>query len=152
MHNDLPNIANATEPKTEQDNNSQSIIDLFANQGSWEGKYRQILQLSKSLAPMDQQYQCESNRVKGCESDVWLHIELDENTNRYTFSATSNARIVRGLLVIILAAFQNTTSTQIAQFDIKDYFSQLDLLKHLSPSRANGIYAITEKISQLGQS
>lgn len=130
---------------------SQSIIDLFATQKCWEDKYRQILQLSKTLAPMDAQYQCEQNRVKGCESDVWLSITPEQHTQRYHFSATSNARIVRGLLVIILGAYQNSTPAQIKAFDIEDYFAKLDLLKHLSPSRANGIYAIIEKIRLLGE-
>lgn len=125
------------------------IIELFKQHKSWEDKYRQILQLAKALPAMDGQYQNEQYQVKGCESDVWLVYQLNQETKQYTFSATSNARIVRGLLMIILAAYQNATAEQIKRFDIEAYFAQLDLLKHLSPSRANGIHAIIMQIKQL---
>lgn len=151
MQNDTKPYNTSSNTEENQQHTSQTIIDLFATHKSWEDKYRQILQLSKSLTPMDEQYQNEHHRVKGCESDVWLNIMHDEGTGRYTFVAASNARIVRGLLVIIIAAYQDCTAAHIAQFDIKAYFAQLDLLKHLSPSRANGIYAIVEKISLLGK-
>lgn len=134
-----------------QQHTSQSIIDLFATHKSWEDKYRQILQLSKNLETMDKDFQTEEYRVKGCESDVFLKISQDPDTLIYHFEAASNARIVRGLLVIILGAYQHSNKAQINAFKIEDYFGKLDLLKHLSPSRANGIHAICEKIRQLGQ-
>lgn len=134
-----------------QQHTSTDIIELFSTHKSWEDKYRQILQLAKRLAPMNEEYQTEEYRVKGCESEVFLKINQDPNTQVYHFEAASNARIVRGLLVIILAAYQRSSKEQISTFDIKDYFGKLDLLKHLSPSRANGIHAICEKIRQLGQ-
>ena len=126
------------------------IIDLFKTHKSWEDKYRQILQLAKQLPPMDSQWQIEENRVTGCESDVWLHHHWDEQQQGFIFSATSNARIVKGLLVIILAVYQGANQADINSFDIDGYFAQLDLLKHLSPSRANGINGIVQTIKKLG--
>ena len=100
---------------------------------------------------MSKEYQTEEYRVRGCESEVFLKISQDPNTQIYHFEAASNARIVRGLLVIILAAYENSSKEQISAFNIEDYFGKLDLLKHLSPSRANGIHAICENIRRLGQ-
>ena len=59
--------------------------------------------------------------------------------------------IVRGLLVIILAAFNDKNRQQIAEFDLELYFETLGLMQHLSPSRGNGVRAIVEKIKSILQ-
>jgi cysteine desulfuration protein SufE len=124
---------------------ADDISALFAEAKGWEGKYRQIMLLGKQLPPLPDEYKQDEFLVKGCESNVWFHYECDEQGN-YHFAADSDARIVKGLVIIILAAFNQSTARQLADFDIEAYFSQLDLLKHLSPSRSNGIQAIVEQI------
>ena len=128
--------------------NCEQIITLFNQHKSWEDKYRQLLQLAKQLPLMDLDHQTDRYLVRGCESDVWLYQQKNTDDNSYHFSGYSNARIVKGLLVIIFAAYQDSTIEQIKAFDIEEYFAKLDLIKHLSPSRANGIYAVIEQIKQ----
>ncbi|MEF1217577.1 SufE family protein, partial [Photobacterium damselae] len=83
----------------------------------------------------------------GCESQVWLHHEVRDH--HFYFIADSDARIVRGLIALVLAAFNGKTAVQIQQFDIDAYFDQLGLINHLSPSRGNGLKAIVEEIKDL---
>jgi sulfur transfer protein SufE len=125
---------------------AQDIINLFAKQKGWEAKYRQIMLLGKQLPALSDEYKQDEHLVKGCESKVWLHYAIDSNTQQLTIVADSDARIVKGLVIIIVAAFNRLTVQQIGHFDVVDYFSQLDLLKHLSPSRSNGIHAIVKTI------
>jgi cysteine desulfuration protein SufE len=73
----------------------------------------------------------------------------EEKSNCYQFAADSDARIVKGLVVVILAAFNHKTAQQISDFDIEGYFTELDLLKHLSSSRSNGIHAIVKTIQAI---
>ncbi|MFT5164665.1 MAG: cysteine desulfuration protein SufE [Alteromonadaceae bacterium] len=124
---------------------SADIIALFDQARGWEAKYRQIMLLGKQLPALDEQYKQDSAKVKGCESQVWLHHEIDEQ-GLYHFAADSDARIIKGLVIVILAAYNQLTAKQIKQFDIEAYFAQLDLLKHLSPSRSNGIHAIVRSV------
>jgi len=129
---------------------AQQHLDTFASIRGWEGKYRQLMQLGKKLAPLAQEHKQDHNLVKGCESNVWLQVSKNDN-GQYRFAVDSNARIVKGLLVIVIAAYNQLTAQQIAQVDIDSYIGQLDLTKHLSPSRNNGIHAIIEQIQQYGR-
>ncbi|GAB1620934.1 SufE family protein [Agarivorans albus] len=121
--------------------NIEQIEQRFVNCKSWEERYRQLLLLSKVLGPMDSQYQTQENLVQGCESDVWLYYA---NTQ---LLIDSNAKIIKGLLVIVLASFaQDAENTQIT---FSQTLEKLGLAHHLSESRNNGITAILQKIAKL---
>jgi cysteine desulfurase/selenocysteine lyase len=128
---------------TEQE--SERVIELFLTSKSWDTRHRQIMLLSKQLPRMPVNLRSQENLINGCESLAWLQLKQDQQ-GRYTFSADSDAKIIRGLLVIILAAFNNKTAKEITQFDLNKYFSTLGLMQHLSPSRGNGVRAIVDKI------
>ncbi|MEZ9974805.1 cysteine desulfurase, sulfur acceptor subunit CsdE [Vibrio breoganii] len=110
----------------------------------WEQRYRQVIQWGKKLPTMPESLKAEQVLVAGCESQVWLVGEQDNGV--WQFCADSDARIVRGLIALVLAVFNGKTSEQIQQFDVEGYFESLGLLQHLSPSRGNGLKAIVEKI------
>ncbi len=104
--------------------------------------------LGKQLERLEKSYRNEQSLISGCESLAWL-VATKDSQGIFYFKADSDAKIIRGLLVIILAAFNNKTALQIQSFDIKSYFERLGLLQHLSPSRGNGILAIVDKIKDL---
>ena len=89
----------------------------------------------------------EVNQVKGCESLAWLVI--DKQNDDYYFKMDSDTRVVKGLMMILAIVFQGKSAEQIRSIDIHAIFTQLGLLNHLSPSRANGLLAIVEKIQGL---
>lgn len=128
--------------------NADQVIEIFTFAKGWEGKYRQIMLLGKKLPALPDSDKRPDALVKGCESQVWLHVEQDQQ-QQFHFAADSDARIVKGLIVIVLSAFNGKSAQQIADFDIEDYFARLDLLKHLSPSRSNGVHAIVKTIKGL---
>ncbi|RJX74315.1 cysteine desulfurase sulfur acceptor subunit CsdE [Vibrio sinensis] len=125
---------------------SDMIATMQAFRG-WEDKYRQVIQWGKKLPIMPDELKSELVTVSGCESLVWLVSEQKEGV--WFFCADSDARIVRGLIALVMAAYDGKTSEQIQAFDIDDYFNQLGLIAHLSPSRGNGLKAIVEQIKQL---
>ncbi|MCJ8322080.1 MAG: aminotransferase class V-fold PLP-dependent enzyme, partial [Colwellia sp.] len=129
---------------------SDKILTLFENCKGWDGRHRQIMLLGKQLKPMPDEKKNENSLIKGCESLAWLTSTKDSQGNFY-FQAYSDAKVIRGLLVIILAAFNYKNSQQIGQFDLDGYFDKLGLIKHLSPSRGNGVRAIIDKIQSLTQ-
>ncbi|UTM57868.1 cysteine desulfurase sulfur acceptor subunit CsdE [Photobacterium sp. CCB-ST2H9] len=123
---------------------TDDIVASMANAGGWEDRYRQVIQLGKQLPALPDALKEDEVKVSGCESQVWL-VKRCEN-GRYHFAADSDARIVKGLICLVLAAYEGKSAEQILGFDIDAYFEQLGLLAHLSPSRSNGLKAIVEEI------
>lgn len=128
---------------------AQDIIETMSGFTSWEDRYRQVIMWGKQLPKMDEALKQEQLLVSGCESKVWLVSEFDGT--QWHFQADSDARIVRGLIALVLAAFEGQTTQAICDFDEQAYFDQLGLINHLSPSRGNGLKAIVEQIKQSAQ-
>jgi cysteine desulfurase/selenocysteine lyase len=129
-------------------NEIENIITLFSNTKSWDSRHREIMLLGKTLPRLDKSLRSDTTLISGCESLAWLKLEYSEQ-GLYMFTADSDAKIIRGLLVIVLAAYNKKTAIQIHEFNINAYFNHLGLMQHLSPSRGNGLLAIVDKIKLL---
>jgi cysteine desulfurase/selenocysteine lyase len=136
---------NKNDSKEENEQASSMIIAQFSAVKSWDSRHRQIMLLGKQLKRLDKSARNEQTLISGCESLAWL-VAQKHSQNTFHFQADSDAKIIRGLLVIVLAAFNDKTAAQIQAFDIESYFKTLGLMQHLSPSRGNGILAIVDKI------
>ena len=138
----------ATYTRIGLDPDADTIRQQFAAANGWENQYRLIIQLGKLLPALPAEWQRDEFRLKGCESQAWLKGEKSED-GCWHFACDSDARIVRGLIVIVLAALNHQPSAAIQAFDMEGYFSELGLEKHLSPSRGNGLRAIVLGIRDL---
>lgn len=127
--------------------NTEEIIDDIGFFDDWEERYKYIIDLGKELSAMDESLRTNSRLVKGCQSSVWLEV-IREN-GQFRFLVDSDAVIVRGLLALVMAAYDQKTPQEIVAFDIDGYFEALDLERHLSPTRGNGLRAIVAKIKLL---
>ncbi|WP_323965851.1 SufE family protein [Aeromonas hydrophila] len=141
----MNSLATYTRIGVEPDANS--IRQQFAAASGWENQYRLIIQLGKQLPALPGEWQQEAFRLKGCESQAWLKGEKSED-GCWHFACDSDARIVRGLIVIVLAALNHQSAAAIQSFDMEGYFTELGLEKHLSPSRGNGLRAIVLAIRE----
>ncbi|MFM5116058.1 SufE family protein [Aeromonas hydrophila] len=141
----MNSLATYTRIGVEPDANS--IRQQFAAASGWENQYRLIIQLGKQLPALPDEWQQEEFRLKGCESQAWLKGEKSED-GCWHFACGSDARIVRGLIVIVLAALNHQSAAAIQSFDMEGYFTELGLEKHLSPSRGNGLRAIVLAIRE----
>ena len=121
----------------------QSAFELFDD---WEDTYRFIIDLGKSLPALPDAQKTEDRLVRGCQSQVWLIPHHDAETGRLRFAIDSDAHIVRGLIAIMLAAYDDKPPADILAYDIEALFRELDLLRHLSPTRGNGLRAMVGKI------
>jgi cysteine desulfuration protein SufE len=122
----------------------EDIVETIGFFDDWEDRYRYIIDLGKELPQLPEAHKREELLVRGCQSQVWL--DWRERDGRIFFAVDSDALIVRGLIAIILAAFDGRTPRAILDFDIDGYFEKLDLLKHLSPTRGNGLRAMVQRI------
>lgn len=128
---------------------SEDIAVTMQQLKGWEDRYRQVIQWGKKLPKMPEELKSEQVTVSGCESLVWLVSKEQEGV--WHFCADSDARIVRGLIALVMAAYDGKTAEQIQAFDIGAYFEKLGLIAHLSPSRGNGLKAIVEQIKAQAQ-
>ncbi len=125
------------------------IVDDLTFFDDWEERYKYIIDLGKDLGEMDESLRTPDRLVKGCQSNVWMDVRAENG--RLLFAVDSDAHIVRGLLMLVLAAFQNKTPAEINDFDVGAYFQQVDLESHLSPTRGNGLRAIVAKIQAIAK-
>lgn len=127
----------------------QEIIEDIEFFDDWEQRYQYIIDLGKSIPKLDAEQKTAERLVPGCQSQVWLRSDLKDGVLQ--FQADSDAVIVNGLLAIVLAAYHNQSPAQILAFDIDSYFKALDLERHISPTRGNGLRAIVGKIQALAK-
>jgi cysteine desulfuration protein SufE len=129
---------------------AEDIVETLGFFDDWEDRYRYIIDLGKQLPQMPDSHKREELLVRGCQSQVWLDWRAADG--RLQFEVDSDAHIVRGLIAIVLSAFNNKTPAEIRSFDIESLFARLDLLKHLSPTRGNGLRAMVQRIRDIAAS
>jgi cysteine desulfuration protein SufE len=132
---------------------AEDVVETLGFFDSWEDRYRYIIDLGKQLPPMPESLKTDDRLVKGCQSKVWIDVNQDAvargDDTVLEFKVDSDAHIVRGLLALVLCAYQGKSPQQILEFPIEEYFSQLELLQHLSPMRGNGLKSVVERIRSI---
>lgn len=119
------------------------VIEEFALFDDWMDKYEYIIDLGKKLPPLDNQYKTEDNKIKGCQSTVWLHAEL--NGDKLVFEAESEAVIVKGLVSMLIRVLSGHTPEEIAQ--AKLYFMErIGMNQHLAQTRSNGLASMVKQM------
>jgi cysteine desulfuration protein SufE len=128
---------------------SDDIVDTLGFFDSWEDRYKYIIDLGRELPKMDDDLHTDDRLVRGCQSQVWIDTALVDG--RLQIAVDSDAFIVKGLLGVVLAAYNNKTPDDVLAFDIDGYFEQLELLNHLSPTRGNGLRAMVSRIRAIAE-
>ena len=145
-HNSDPDLTSV--PINLNNDEMLMVIDKFAKAKSWDSKHREIMLIGNNLCRLEKFHRNNDSLISGCESSAWLIVTSCEQL-KYHFVGDSDAKIVRGLLFIVLSVFNNKTAKEIATVDIHGYFKKLGLENHLSPSRSNGLLAIVDRIKSL---
>lgn len=127
-----------------------AIEDDFALFDDVRDKIEYIIDLGKDLPPLADDLKTEANRVRGCQSQVWLVAEMDPATRRLDFRADSDAVIVKGLISLVLKLYGGRTPEAVSA-STPAIFERVGLGKMLTPGRANGLYSMIERIRQLAR-
>jgi cysteine desulfuration protein SufE len=125
------------------------IRDNFALLDDWDDRYRYVIELGRTLAPMPEAQHSAANKVQGCASQVWLAKHLGRsNVNEplLNYLGDSDAHIVRGLIAILLTLYSGHTPQQILATDAIAVFDEFGFREHLTPQRSNGLRAMVERI------
>jgi cysteine desulfuration protein SufE len=121
----------------------EEIVDEFSMFDDWMQRYEYMIELGKSLPLIEEQYKTPENIIKGCQSKVWVHAELEGD--RLVFTADSDAIITKGIIAILIRAFSDQKPRDIIAADT-DFIDQIGLKEHLSPTRANGLVSMVKQL------
>ena len=127
----------------------EQIIDDFGVLDDWDDRYRYIIELGRSMAPLPEAMKNDLTKVRGCASQVWLVSRLEKDASGravIAFEGESDAMIVRGLIAILLKLYSGKTPEEILAIDAKRVLGELGLDTHLSQQRSNGLFAMVERI------
>ncbi|MBQ1968624.1 MAG: SufE family protein [Flavobacteriales bacterium] len=122
----------------------QGIEEDFSMFEEWVDKYAYIIELGHGLPIIDQKYKDEDHLIRGCQSQVWLAAEKDEEGN-VIFTADSDAIITKGIIALLVSVLSGQKAKDIASADLS-FIDRIGLSSHLSPTRANGL---SEMIRQM---
>src|SRR6266566_7483939 len=125
------------------------IIENFALLDEWDDRYRYVIELGRSLAPLEERDRNDANKVQGCASQVWLSTAVQANGQagpQLSFVGDSDAHIVRGLIAILFAIYSGKRAREILATDAITLFERMGLREHLTPQRSNGFRSMVERI------
>ena len=121
----------------------EEIIEEFAMYEDWMQRYEYMIELGKSLPLIDEKYKTEDNLIKGCQSKVWVHAEMEDD--KVVFTADSDAIITKGIIAILIRVFSNQHPRNIIEADTA-FIDEIGLKEHLSPTRANGLVSMIKQL------
>ena len=120
-----------------------AIIEEFELFDDWMDKYNYIIELGKSLPLIDPQYKDDAHLIPGCQSQVWLHAEM--NDGKLFFRADSDAIITKGIINLLIRVLSGHTPQEILASDL-GYIDKIGIKEHLSPTRSNGLLSMIQQI------
>ena len=121
----------------------QEIVDEFSLFDSWDDKYEYIIDLGKKLPHLDEKYKLDENRVRGCQSTVYLVADFRDG--RIFFKADSDAVIVKGLISMLVRVLSGHTPDEIAEAKL-DFIREIGMMTHLAQTRSNGLLAMVKQM------
>jgi cysteine desulfuration protein SufE len=119
------------------------IIEEFEIFDQWDDKYQYIIDMGKSLPPLDEKYKTPDRLIKGCQSQVWLQTELVDG--KIIYHADSDAIITKGLVALMVRVLSDHTPKEIVEAQLT-FIGKIGLAEHLSPTRANGLVAMVKQM------
>lgn len=121
----------------------QDIIEEFALFDSWDDKYEYIIDLGKKLLPLDEQYKKDENKVRGCQSTVWL--VSDYKDGKIFYQAESDAIIVKGLISMLIRVLSGHTPDEILSAKL-EFIQTIGMTSHLAQTRSNGLLSMVKQM------
>jgi cysteine desulfuration protein SufE len=124
------------------------IVSNFELLDEWDERYRYLIELGRMMEPLPEEAHVDSNKVRGCASQVWLvtHRDGTQGEPRLHLVGDSDAHIVRGLVALLISLYNGKTAEEALATDALGLFNSLGLAEHLTPQRSNGVRSMVERI------
>ena len=122
---------------------SREVIAEFSLLEDWTDRYGHLIEQARSLPLIDEAFKTDDYRVRGCQSQVWLHAAREDD--RLVLSADSDAIITKGLIALLLRVLDGQPAQAVREAEL-EFLDEIGLREHLSPGRANGLAAMVSRI------
>lgn len=119
------------------------IVEEFALFDSWDDKYEYIIDLGKKLPPLEDRYKLDENKVRGCQSTVWL--VADYENGKVLFKAESDSVIVKGLISMLIRVLSGQTPDGIINAKL-EFIQKIGMTTHLAQTRSNGLVSMVKQM------
>ena len=129
----------------------EEIAETFEFLDDWEDRYRHVIDMGKAMDPLEDALRIPATKVEGCASQVWLVPELEGEgaSAKMHFRGDSDAMIVRGLIAILIALYDDLTVGEVLAVDAPAELARLGLNDHLSSQRSNGLHAMVQRVRDI---
>jgi cysteine desulfuration protein SufE len=124
------------------------MLENIKQAKNWEDRYRFIIQTGKHISPPSPDELTQMRSIQGCEVGLWFKA-IPQNDDTFQFQAYSEARIMNGLLWLLLQNINGQTRNQLQQFNIRQFFDELGIASRLTATRLNGLKQIEEILHNL---
>lgn len=121
----------------------RELVNEFSMLDDWDARYEYIIELGRELPPMDEKLKTDANKIKGCQSQVWLHAEKKDG--KLYFTADSDAIITKGIVALLIRIFSGATPLEIQSAGLT-FIDEIGLTRHLSPTRSNGLLSMVKQM------
>ena len=121
----------------------EEIVGEFSMFDDWMQRYEYMIELGKSLPRIEERFKTDDYLIKGCQSKVWVHADLEDG--KVLFTADSDAIITKGIIAILIRAFSGQSPSDILAAST-DFIDEIGLKEHLSPTRANGLVSMIKQL------
>lgn len=122
------------------------LVDIFDLLGDWEGRIEHVIDLGRTLPPLDEPDRIDANKVPGCAAQVWLASR--EQDGRLHFRADSDSALSKGNIALLLSLYDDRTSEEVLGFDARAALDRLGLEQALTRQRANGLNSMVGRIRE----
>ena len=121
----------------------KEIIDDFELFDEWSDKYQYIIELGQKLKPLDEKHKIEENKLKGCQSSVWLNSYSD--SDKVIYEADSDSVFVKGEIALLIRALSGQKAEDIVKSDL-NFIDEIGLRQHIAVTRANGLSSMIKQM------
>ncbi len=128
----------------------EELVETFEFLDDWEDRYRHVIDMGKAMPALEEALQVPATKVDGCASQVWLIPQIKDGI--FSFRGESDAMIVRGLIAVLLALYNNQPVAEVVKIDAAAELGRLGLNDHLSAQRSNGLRAMVQRIKETAAS
>src|SRR5215217_780431 len=106
----------------------KEIVEEFSLFDSWDDKYEYLIDLGKKLPPLEEQFKKDENKVRGCQSTVWLVADYEDG--KICYKAESDAMIVKGLISMLIRVLSGQPADSIVNARL-DFIRDIGMMTHL---------------------
>lgn len=126
---------------------AQQIVDEFSLFNDWMNRYEYLIELGDDIPLIEDEHKTDEHYIHGCQSDVWIRTEFDDEDRVLRFQGDSNAKITKGLAALVIRVLDEQPPEAVEKADF-EFLDDIGLQEHLSSQRNNGLEAMIQQMKE----